>query len=79
MESDLRDFHKSDTECIILCHISKRDNMEKNHKDSIDNFLKIYKEDASIRAILLVGSIAHGFEMPESNIYILLIVDSDEY
>ena len=53
--------------------------MEKHHKDSIDKFLEIYKNDASILAILLAGSIAHGFAKPDSDIDLFIIVDSREF
>lgn len=53
--------------------------MEKHHQESIDKFLEIYTKDNSIVAILLVGSIAHNFAEPDSDIDICLIVDSAEY
>ncbi len=53
--------------------------MEKHHKESINKFLEIYKNDSSILAILLGGSIAHGFAQYDSDIDILLLVETDEY
>ncbi len=53
--------------------------MEKHHQESINKFLEIYKKDSSILALLLGGSIAHGFAKPDSDIDILIIVDSNEY
>jgi len=53
--------------------------MEKHHRESIDKFLKIYEGDPSILAMLLGGSIAHGFAKADSDIDILFIVDSEEY
>ncbi len=53
--------------------------MEKHHQEPIDKFLNIYKKDQSILAVLLAGSIAHGFSKPDSDIDICLVVDSEEF
>ncbi len=53
--------------------------MEKHHQESIDKFLEIYKKDPSILAILLGGSIAHGFAQSDSDIDILILAESNEY
>ena len=53
--------------------------MEKHHQDSINKFLKIYQNEQSILAILLSGSIAHGFAKADSDIDIILILSSDEF
>ena len=53
--------------------------MEKHHQESIDRFLRVYKKDRTILAMLLGGSIAHGFSVPESDIDISLIVDAQEF
>lgn len=53
--------------------------MEKHHLDSIEKYLEICKQDRTILAAVLGGSIAHGFEQPDSDIDILLIVEPDEY
>ena len=53
--------------------------MEKHHRESIDLFLNLYKNDTSILAVILAGSIAHGFEGFDSDIDLCLIVDDDEY
>ncbi|MEJ2614699.1 MAG: nucleotidyltransferase domain-containing protein [Ignavibacteriaceae bacterium] len=53
--------------------------MEKHHEESIDKFLEIYKKDTSISAILLGGSIAHGFASSDADIDICLIVSNEEY
>jgi len=53
--------------------------MEKHHQESIDRFLKLYKKDTSILALLLGGSIAHGFAKSDSDIDILILVDSKEF
>src|SRR3954469_2843957 len=53
--------------------------MENHHKESIQRFLDIYSPDTAILAILLGGSIAHGFAKPESDIDVTLIVEEAEY
>lgn len=53
--------------------------MEKHHKESIEIFLDIYKKDPAILAILLGGSIAHGFAKPNSDVDVVLVVEENEY
>ena len=53
--------------------------MEQHHKEAIEIFLKRYSDDESILAILLGGSLAHGFAVPDSDIDVAIIVDSEEF
>jgi predicted nucleotidyltransferase len=53
--------------------------MEKHHQQAINKFLETYKKDETLLAILLGGSIAHGFYEPDSDIDISLVVESDEF
>ena len=53
--------------------------MEHHHQESISKFLNLYTSDTSILAILLGGSIAHGFAKSDSDIDVTLIVDELEY
>lgn len=53
--------------------------MERHHRESIDRFLARYARDESFRAVLLGGSIAHGFAGPDSDIDILIVADEAEY
>ena len=53
--------------------------MEQHHQESIEKFLDLYKKDPNILAILLGGSIVHGFAQSDSDIDVLIIVDSEEY
>ena len=53
--------------------------MELHHRQSIDRFLERIGNDASLLAVLLGGSIAHGFAEPGSDIDLLLVVDEEEY
>jgi predicted nucleotidyltransferase len=51
--------------------------MEKHHQQEINTFLEIYKKDDTILAILLAGSIAHGFAVSDSDIDIILVAESE--
>lgn len=53
--------------------------MEKHHQNSLNKFLELYKNDQSILAMLLSGSIVYGFAKADSDIDIILVVNSDEY
>jgi predicted nucleotidyltransferase len=53
--------------------------MEQHHRDAIAKFVARYASQESLLAILLVGSIAHGFEKPNSDVDLILVVDDDEY
>ena len=48
--------------------------MEQYHKDTIDNFVNDMKNDTSVLAILLGGSLAHGFATKDSDVDLLIIV-----
>ena len=53
--------------------------MDKHHQESINLFVEIYKKDPEILAILLGGSLAHGFAKKDSDIDVFILVDSKEY
>jgi len=53
--------------------------MEKHHQEAIDKFVEIYKKGPTILAILLGGSIAHGFANANADIDVCLLVDSQEF
>lgn len=53
--------------------------MEKHHQESIYKFLDIYKNDSYVLAILLGGSLAHGFAQIDSDIDVCIIVETEEY
>lgn len=53
--------------------------MEKHHEEAIEKFLDSYTKDETILAILLGGSIAHGFSVSDSDIDAIIIVNSEEY
>ncbi|MBN1646654.1 MAG: nucleotidyltransferase domain-containing protein [Spirochaetales bacterium] len=53
--------------------------MEKHHQDAIRVFLNRYAKDESILAILLAGSLAHGFAGADSDIDVSIIVTAEEF
>lgn len=50
--------------------------MEKHHADSIHNLVSEFQQDPGIQALLLGGSIAHGFARPDSDIDVTIVIDS---
>lgn len=53
--------------------------MESHHSKAIDVFLEIYSKKKEFIAILLAGSLTHGFAKPNSDIDIILVATDDEY
>ncbi len=53
--------------------------MLRHHEESIEKFITRYQDDPAILAILLGGSLAHGFAKPESDVDIMLIVEESDY
>ncbi|HWA85545.1 MAG TPA: nucleotidyltransferase domain-containing protein [Opitutus sp.] len=53
--------------------------MEKHHADSIRNLVSEFEKDSSVRALVLGGSIAHGFARTDSDIDVSIVVDAEEY
>ena len=53
--------------------------MEPHHAASIDNLVEALAPDRTIRALILAGSIAHGFARPESDIDVVIVVSAAEY
>ncbi|MBN2535423.1 MAG: hypothetical protein JXB88_21270 [Spirochaetales bacterium] len=53
--------------------------MEKHHQEAINIFLDRYKHDGTVLAILLGGSIAHGFSVYDSDIDLSIIVSEKEF
>src|SRR5262245_44601713 len=48
--------------------------MERHHQDTIERFIARYAADESVLAVLLGGSIAHGFARADSEIDVLIVV-----
>jgi hypothetical protein len=53
--------------------------MERHHEQSIENLVAEFEKDPSILALILGGSLAHGFAKPDSDIDVSIVVDSAEY
>lgn len=53
--------------------------MEQHHKEAIQQFMKRYEHHSNVIAILLGGSLAHGYAKPDSDIDIILVMDNIEY
>jgi predicted nucleotidyltransferase len=49
-----------------------------HHEVAIDRVVARFERDDNILAVLLAGSIAHGFASPESDVDIMLVVSDDE-
>jgi len=53
--------------------------MEKHHTDSIRNLVGELEKDPAIQALVLGGSIAHGFARPDSDIDVTIVVATADY
>lgn len=53
--------------------------MEPHHAQSIANLTAAFEKDPSVLALILGGSIAHGFEKPDSDIDVTIVVEPAEY
>lgn len=53
--------------------------MEKHHADTIRNLINALEPDETVRALLLGGSIAHGFARPDSDVDVSIVVGATDY
>lgn len=53
--------------------------MYPHHSRSIQNVTEYFQRDPEVLALLLSGSIAHGFESPASDIDILIFISEKDY
>ena len=53
--------------------------MYPHHIQSIQNVTEYFQRDPEVLALLLAGSIAHGFEMPASDVDILILVSEADH
>ena len=53
--------------------------MYPHHAQSIRNVKDFFERDPEVLALLLGGSIAHGFETPASDVDIMIVVSDDDY
>jgi predicted nucleotidyltransferase len=50
-----------------------------HHADSIGNIVRAFEADEGVLALLLGGSIAHGYARPDSDIDVMVVVGAEEY
>jgi predicted nucleotidyltransferase len=53
--------------------------MFKHHQDTINNVIKKMKENDNVLALIIAGSIAHGFAAEDSDVDIMIVVSDEEY
>ena len=53
--------------------------MHPHHSQSIQNVKEFFQQDPEVQALLLSGSIAHGFQSPASDIDIMIFVSEEDY
>jgi len=53
--------------------------MYSHHTDSIQRITEYFERDPEVLALLLGGSIAHGFETPTSDVDIMIFVSDEDY
>ena len=53
--------------------------MHPHHREAIDKLTRRFESDQEPTAVYLAGSIAHGFEGPDSDIDLIIVVDDDVY
>lgn len=50
-----------------------------HHDETIQRVVAHFQAEPGVRALLLGGSIAHGFGQPSSDVDIMIVIDEDEY
>jgi polymorphic toxin system nucleotidyltransferase-like protein len=53
--------------------------MQQHHIQSIQNLIAAFGKDPTVEAIILGGSLAHGYARPDSDIDVTIVVGSDEF
>ena len=53
--------------------------MQPHHTTSIQRITEYFQHDSEVLALLLGGSIAHGFETPSSDIDLMIFVSDEDY
>lgn len=53
--------------------------MFKHHQDSINNITEKMKQDDEVLALIIAGSIAHGFAEKDSDVDIMIVVSDEDY
>ncbi len=53
--------------------------MEQHHQEALNRLVRIFEREDHVRALLLGGSIAHGFAQPDSDIDVSIVVDTQDF
>jgi predicted nucleotidyltransferase len=53
--------------------------MHKHHEESIANVVEHFQNDPEVEALLLGGSIAHGFETPASDVDVMILISDQRH
>lgn len=53
--------------------------MPSHHRQTIHNLTVAMRADSGVRALILGGSIAHGFARPDSDVDVSIVVDTADY
>jgi predicted nucleotidyltransferase len=53
--------------------------LQPHHLQSIQNLIAAFAKDATVQAIILGGSLAHGYARADSDIDVSIVVDATEY
>ena len=53
--------------------------MYKHHEESIGNVIEHFQKEPEVEALLLGGSVAHGFAAPASDIDVMILVSDEHY
>lgn len=53
--------------------------VHRHHEQTIQNIPASLQQDARVLALILGGSIAHGFERPESDVDVLIVLSEEDY
>lgn len=53
--------------------------MQPHHSQSIQNVKEYFQRDPEVQALLLSGSIAHGFQSPTSDVDIMIFVSEEDH
>ena len=51
----------------------------RHHEESIDNVIEYFKKEPEVQALLLGGSIAHGFAAPASDVDVMMLVSDQHF
>jgi len=53
--------------------------MDLHHSQTIQNVIEHFQRDPEVRALLLSGSIAHGFQTSTSDVDIMIFISEEDY